>query len=239
MTQAEGPLNKSTILGLAAMALAVLVVANDHRVKRRAPGNGAGVRADVTTVQWVINGYALVFGVLIVTGGRLADMFGGGGYFFSARSYLRRLLGDRRFRAKRRHASGLPGSDGCRRRDDVAGHPGHDLRDLAPEQSGLSRRTDSGCGRFRQRDWTPYWCALTDALSWRWIFFLNLPIAVFAMLVTWRVVRADEGTLSDHRVRLRWGHFPVDRSPPPSRLMRGSTWAGAILLSSVCSHLPP
>ena len=29
MTQAEGPLNKSTILGLAAMALAVLVVAND------------------------------------------------------------------------------------------------------------------------------------------------------------------------------------------------------------------
>ena len=29
MTQAEGPLNKSTILGLAAMSLAVLVVAND------------------------------------------------------------------------------------------------------------------------------------------------------------------------------------------------------------------
>jgi MFS family permease len=26
--------------------------------------------------QWVINGYALVFGVLIVTGGRLADLFG-------------------------------------------------------------------------------------------------------------------------------------------------------------------
>jgi len=42
--------------------------------------------------------------------------------------------------------------------------------------------------------------ALTDALSWRWIFFLNLPIAAFAMLVTWRVVRADEGTLSDHRI---------------------------------------
>ena len=34
------------------------------------------LHTDVTTVQWVINGYAMVFGVLIVTGGRLADMFG-------------------------------------------------------------------------------------------------------------------------------------------------------------------
>ena len=31
---------------------------------------------DLTTAQWVINGYALVFGVLIVTGGRLADLLG-------------------------------------------------------------------------------------------------------------------------------------------------------------------
>jgi MFS family permease len=42
--------------------------------------------------------------------------------------------------------------------------------------------------------------ALTDALSWRWIFFLNLPIAAFAMFVTWRIVGADQGTLSDRRV---------------------------------------
>ena len=27
---------------------------------------------------------------------------------------------------------------------------------------------------------------LTDELSWRWIFFLNVPIAAFAVLVTWR-----------------------------------------------------
>ena len=32
--------------------------------------------AGVDTVQWVINAYALIFGVLIVTGGRLADLFG-------------------------------------------------------------------------------------------------------------------------------------------------------------------
>ncbi|HBF60228.1 MAG TPA: MFS transporter, partial [Methyloceanibacter sp.] len=36
----------------------------------------------VNTTQWVINGYAMVFGVLIVTGGRLADMFGRRRAFF-------------------------------------------------------------------------------------------------------------------------------------------------------------
>ena len=31
---------------------------------------------DITTTQWVLNIYALLFGVFIVTGGRLGDMFG-------------------------------------------------------------------------------------------------------------------------------------------------------------------
>jgi MFS family permease len=44
---------------------------------------------------------------------------------------------------------------------------------------------------------------LTDSLSWRWIFFLNLPIAGFAILVTRWIVRRDEGTLSERRIDYR------------------------------------
>ena len=33
---------------------------------------------------------------------------------------------------------------------------------------------------------------LTDALSWRWIFFLNVPIAVFAVAVTYFLVKVKE-----------------------------------------------
>src|SRR5262249_4035282 len=29
---------------------------------------------------------------------------------------------------------------------------------------------------------------LTDELSWEWVFYLNLPVAAFAMFVTWRTV---------------------------------------------------
>jgi len=59
------------------MSLAILVIANDFTALSVAlPAMEVSFKTDVTTVQWVITGYALVFGVFIVAGGRLADMFG-------------------------------------------------------------------------------------------------------------------------------------------------------------------
>ena len=66
-----------------AMGVAILVVANDFTALSVAlPAIEKTFNTDVTTVQWVINGYAMVFGVAIVTGGRLADMFGRRRIFF-------------------------------------------------------------------------------------------------------------------------------------------------------------
>src|SRR4249920_929371 len=74
---AEERLSKSTWLALAAMALGVFVIANDFTALSVAiPRIEAQLHTTVSRAQWVINGYALVFGVLIVTGGRLADLFG-------------------------------------------------------------------------------------------------------------------------------------------------------------------
>src|SRR5437773_10858183 len=89
MTRPEDSLSSSTIAGLVAMGLAVLVIANDFTAFSVAlPAMEKDFRADVTTVQWVINGYALVFGVLIVSGGRLADMFGRRRVFFLGAAFF-------------------------------------------------------------------------------------------------------------------------------------------------------
>ena len=78
-----GDLDRATLLALGAMALAVFVIANDFTALSVAlPDIENDFDSDVSTVQWVINAYALVFGVLIVTGGRLADMFGRRRLFF-------------------------------------------------------------------------------------------------------------------------------------------------------------
>src|SRR5436190_2824432 len=70
-------LSRGTIVALAAMAMGIFVIANDFTALSVAlPDIERDLSTSVTTVQWVINAYALVFGILIVTGGRLADLFG-------------------------------------------------------------------------------------------------------------------------------------------------------------------
>jgi EmrB/QacA subfamily drug resistance transporter len=41
---------------------------------------------------------------------------------------------------------------------------------------------------------------LTDELSWRWIFFLNVPIAIIAVLVTWAKVHQPRPKVEDERI---------------------------------------
>ena len=40
----------------------------------------------------------------------------------------------------------------------------------------------------------------TDLLTWRWIFFLNVPIAAFAIAVIWKSVHLDEPESADHAI---------------------------------------
>ena len=68
---------------LVAMGLGVLLIANDFTALNVAlPAIEEDFDVDVSTAQWVINAYALVFGMAIVTGGRLADMLGRRRIFF-------------------------------------------------------------------------------------------------------------------------------------------------------------
>ena len=93
MTGTSGKIDRGTMLALVAMALGVFVIANDFTALSVAiPEIERDLGTDLTTAQWVINGYALVFGVLIVTGGRLADLFGRKRIFMIGAGDLRRVL---------------------------------------------------------------------------------------------------------------------------------------------------
>ena len=74
---------EGTGLALFAMGLGVLVIANDFTALNVAlPAIEQDFDVDVGTVQWVVNAYVLVFGMGVVTGGRLADMLGRRQIFF-------------------------------------------------------------------------------------------------------------------------------------------------------------
>jgi MFS family permease len=175
MMQAKERLDESSILGLAAMALAVLVVANDFTALSVAlPAMEQDFGADVTTVQWVINGYALVFGVLIVTGGRLADMFGRRRMFCLGASVFAvfSVIGGVAPNVGVLLACwALMGVGGAMMWPAILGMT---YAILPSSQAGLAGGLILGAAGFGNAIGPLLGGVLTDALSWRWIFFLNL-----------------------------------------------------------------
>jgi EmrB/QacA subfamily drug resistance transporter len=185
---------RGTWLALGAMAISVFVIANDVTALSVAlPQIEKDFDADVSTVQWVINAYALVFGVLIVTGGRLADMIGRrrvffiGAAVFAGFSLLGGAAQDELWLIACR---ALMGIGGALMWPAVLGMT-YDI--LPDDRAALAGALIIGSAGFGNAAGPLLGGVLTDALSWRWILFANLPIAALACFVTWRSVPESRG----------------------------------------------
>ncbi|MBA3262533.1 MAG: MFS transporter [Thermoleophilaceae bacterium] len=194
-------MTRGTRLALGAMAISVFVIANDVTALSVAlPEIENDFDADVATVQWVINAYALVFGVLIVTGGRLADMLGRrrvffiGAAVFAAFSLLAGAAQDELWLIGCR---ALMGIGGALMWPAVLGM----TYDILPEdRAALAGALIIGSAGFGNAAGPLLGGFLTDVLSWRWIMFVNIPIAGLACFVTWRSVRESRGAGADEGI---------------------------------------
>src|SRR5579862_7036775 len=161
------------------------------------PSIKADLHFSETSLQWVISAYAILFGGMLLLGGRLADILGrrrmfiGGLALFSVSSLL----------------CGLAWNEGSligfRALQGVGGAP------IAPAALSLLM-TSFAEGRERNLALGIYGAAsgsgaaagvllggvLTSYLSWSWIFFVNVPVGIAAALlapVLLRESRADLG----------------------------------------------
>jgi EmrB/QacA subfamily drug resistance transporter len=201
MAATEERLNKATILGMIAMGVAVLVVANDFTALAVAlPAMERALNTDVTTVQWVINGYAMVFGVLIVTGGRLADMFGRRRIFFAGAAIFAV------FSVVGGFAPNIWLLLACRFLMGVGGAMiwpailGLTYGLLPPSKAGLAGGIILGAAGFGNAVGPLLGGVLTDTVGWRWIFYVNLPVAAAAVLITFLVVPPDPARKGQGRI---------------------------------------
>ncbi len=194
-------MDRTTVLALFAMSMSVLVIANDFSAINVAlPTMEEDFSTDVNTIQWVINAYALTFGVMIVTGGRLADMFGRrraffvGTAIFASMSLLGGLAQSEAWLIASRVAMGIGGA---------LMWPailGMTFALLPAEKAGLAGGIILGAAGFGNAIGPLIGGVLTDALSWRWIFFLNVPISAFAVLVTYYLVKVEEPEVESQRI---------------------------------------
>ena len=201
MGSVKETLSGETLLGLFAMALAVFVVANDFTALSVAlPAIEKAFNTDVTTVQWVVTGYALVFGVLIVSGGRLADMYGRrriffiGAAIFAGFSLVGGLATDISMLLI---ARGMMGIGGALMWPAILGMT---YGMLPTSRAAIGGSLIMGAAGIGNAVGPLLGGALTDTIGWRWVFFLNLPVALLAVLVTWRVVPRGGSTASNERI---------------------------------------
>jgi EmrB/QacA subfamily drug resistance transporter len=156
---------------------------------------GEDLRADLAELQWVVNAYMLTLASLILIGGSLGDRFGRRRVFlvgvgwFAAASLLCGLAQDPLQLVAARALQGVGGA---------LLTPGS----LAILQASLER-ADRARGIGVWSAYTGIAAALGPLLggwliqvaSWRWVFFINVPLAVVVLVVTARHVPE-----SGHRV---------------------------------------
>ncbi len=169
------------------------------------PSIRAGLGASPATVQWVVSGYALTFGMTLVIGGRLGDAYG-------RRTLM--LVGLVLFVASST-AAGLAPTSGLLITARLVQGVAAGL--LSPQNSGLIQSLFHGAERGKAFGYFgltaelaaatgPLLGGLVIALSgaddgWRWIFLVNLPLGTLALLAVWRIVPGRaESTSGDTRL---------------------------------------
>jgi EmrB/QacA subfamily drug resistance transporter len=173
-------------MALLAMGLGVLVIANDFTALNVAlPAMEQDFDVDVGTIQWTVNAYALTFGMVLVTGGRLADMFGRrriffiGTAIFAGFSLLGAIAPSAIWLIATRVGMGVGGG---------LMWPailGMTFAAVPPGRAALAGGLVLGVAGLGNALGPLIGGLLTDELSWRAIFFLNLPVAALATAVIW------------------------------------------------------
>jgi EmrB/QacA subfamily drug resistance transporter len=188
-------------VALAALGIATVTIANDFSAINVAlPTMESDFHTNINTIQWVVNAYALTFGVMIVTGGRLADMFGRrnafflGAVIFAVMSAAGGAAPTETFLIATRALMGIGGALM------LPAIIGMTYAILPEDKAGLAGGIIMGAAGLGNAIGPLIGGVFTDLLTWRWVFFINVPIAAFAIAVVWRSVHLTEPEDADHAI---------------------------------------
>ena len=178
-------------LVLVIACLAQFMVVLDATVVNIAlPSVQRGLHFSAANLQWVVNGYTLIFGGFLLLGGRAADLLGrkrlfiAGVILFSAASLL----------------NGVAQSSGML----IVGRGLQGLGGALVSPAALSIVTTTFSDGEQRTKALGVWSAiaaggaavgllmggvLTDIASWRWVFFVNVPVGIATVLLALRYVK--------------------------------------------------
>jgi EmrB/QacA subfamily drug resistance transporter len=164
------------------------------------PSIRSDLHISVSELEWVVNAYALTFGVLLLTGGKLADLFGRrlifvtGMIIFTGASLWCGLAGGANSLIAARTVQGIgaalmnPATLGIL----TSAFP--------PRQRGTAIGIWAGVSALALAVGPIVGGVLTEDVSWNWIFFINIPVGIIGVLAARAFI--DETRDTSHEQRL-------------------------------------
>ncbi|MFL6012450.1 MAG: MFS transporter [Gaiellaceae bacterium] len=188
---------------LAAVAVGLFMIMLDNTVVNVAlPSIQQDLRISTSELEWVVNAYALTFGVLLLTGGKLADLFGRraifitGLFIFTGASLWCGLAGGAESLIAARTVQGIGAAlmNPATLSIITATFP--------PRQRGMAIGIWAGVAALALAIGPLVGGLLTEKIHWGWIFFVNIPVGVAGVLAARIFIDESRDTSAQQRLDL-------------------------------------
>jgi EmrB/QacA subfamily drug resistance transporter len=152
------------------------------------PAMSAGLNTTLDQILWVLNAYILVYAVLLITAGRLGDLYGQrnlfaiGLFVFTAASALCGVSQNATELIAARILQGVGGALLTPQTLAII------TSLFPPERRGAAFGVWGGVAGLATIAGPTVGGAIITYINWRWIFFINVPIGIAALIATFAII---------------------------------------------------
>jgi EmrB/QacA subfamily drug resistance transporter len=188
---------------LASVSFALFMIMLDNTVENVAlPAIERDLGISVSELEWVVTGYALSFAVLMLTGGKLADMFGRRRIFltglavFTISSLFCGLANSAELLIAARVVQGVGAAFMMPATLSII------TATFPPRERGAALGIWAGVSAMALAIGPLVGGLITEHISWNWIFYVNVPVGVTGLVAGRLIIRESRDTSHEQRLDL-------------------------------------
>ncbi len=188
---------------LASVSFALFMIMLDNTVVNVAlPAIQRDLGIGVAELEWVVTGYALSFAVLMLTGGKLADMHGRRRIFliglavFTFSSLLCGLAGTAELLTAARVLQGVGAAFMMPATLSII------TATFPPKERGAALGIWAGVSAMALAIGPLVGGLITEHIGWNWIFYLNVPVGLAGLVAARLIIRESRDTSHEQRLDL-------------------------------------